>query len=313
MSGPVLVTGATGFAGGHLVEYLSTAHQVVAWGRRLPAADLAPRARWQQVDLLDGDRVGALIRELRPSVVFHCAGLPQVAESWTDTAAPLAVNVLGTHRLLEALRMSDVGCRVLVTGSAHVYAPSAAPLTEEARVGPSSPYALSKLAQEQLALRAYAEDGIEVVVARSFNHTGPRQAPAFVAPSIARQIALIELGAQEPVIQVGNLDAVRDLMDVRDTVRAYDAAVRGGRAGAVYNVAGGVGHSVREVLDALLERARVPIRVERDPARMRPSDIPVLVGDATRLREQTGWAPRIPFTRTLDDLLTFWRASVRPS
>ena len=310
MSRPVLVTGATGFAGSHLLEYLSASHEVVAWGRRPPPGELAPLARWQQVDLLDGNRVVAAIRELQPSLVFHCAGLPQVAESWTDTAAPLAVNVLGTHRLLEALRGSGVACRVLVTGSAHVYAASAAPLTEEAALGPASPYALSKLAQEQLAVRACAEDGIEVVVTRSFNHTGPRQEPSFVAPSIARQIAEIERAAGEPVIRVGNVDAVRDIMDVRDTVRAYDAAIRGGTPGAIYNVATGIGRVIREVLEALVARARVPIRVESDPARMRPSDIPVLIGDATRLRDATGWAPRIPFDQTLDDLLEYWRRRV---
>jgi GDP-4-dehydro-6-deoxy-D-mannose reductase len=302
------VTGATGFAGSHLVEYLSASHEIVAWGRRPPPPDLVPLARWQQLDLLDGDRVAATIGELRPSVVFHCAGLPQVAESWADTAAPLAANVLGTHRLFEALRLHNVGCRVLVTGSAHVYAASATPLTEDAALGPSSPYALSKLAQEQLALRVHAEDGIDVVVTRSFNHTGPRQAPAFVGPSLAQQIAAIERGAQEPVIRVGNVDAVRDIMDVRDTVRAYDAAIRGGTAGAVYNVSTGVGHPIREVLDALVARARVPIRVESDPARMRPSDIPVLIGDAARLRAETGWVPRIAFEQMLDDLLEYWRS-----
>jgi GDP-4-dehydro-6-deoxy-D-mannose reductase len=307
VSPPVLVTGATGFAGSHLVQYLSASCDVAAWGRRPPPGELAALARWQQVDLLDTDRVTAAIRELRPSLVFHCAGLPQVAESWTDTAAPLAVNVLGTHRLLEALRVNRVRCRMLVTGSAHVYAASAVPLDEHAPVGPASPYALSKLAQEQLALRAWAEDGIEVVVTRSFNHTGPRQPPSFVAPSIARQIASIEHGAGEPVIRVGNVDAVRDIMDVRDTVRAYDAAMRRGMPGTIYNVATGVGRAIREVVDTLVARARVPIRVESDPARMRPSDIPVLIGDATRLRDATGWTSRIPFDETLEDLLEYWR------
>ena len=308
MSPPFLVTGATGFAGSHLVRHLSASGEVVGWGRTAPPAELADLARWQQVDLLDGDRCRTAVRELQPAFVFHCAGLPQVAESWTDTAAPLAVNVLGTHRLLEALRLNGGGCRVLVTGSAHVYAASRAPLTEEAAVGPASPYALSKLAQEQLALRAYAEDGIDVVVTRSFNHTGPRQGPSFVAPSIARQIAFIERGRQEAVIRVGNVEAVRDIMDVRDTIRAYDAAIRVARSGAIYNVATGVGRPIREVLDALVARARVPIRVESDPVRLRPSDIPVLIGDATRLHEATGWTPRIPFDQMLDDLLDYWRS-----
>jgi GDP-4-dehydro-6-deoxy-D-mannose reductase len=181
-------------------------------------------------------------------------------------------------------------------------------LTERDPVGPASPYALSKLAQEALALRAAAEDGIELVVTRSFNHTGPRQTASFVAPSIARQIASIERGRQEAVIRVGNVDAVRDIMDVRDTVRAYAAAMTSGAAGAIYNVASGVGRPVRHILDALVARARVPVRIESDPARMRPSDIPVLIGDPTRLRETTGWTPIVSFDRMVDDLLDYWRS-----
>jgi GDP-4-dehydro-6-deoxy-D-mannose reductase len=304
---PVLVTGAAGFAGSHLVQHLSTSHDVVGWARSKPPAEVAGLARWQAVDLLDRAAVEAAIRELRPSVIFHLAGLPQVAESWGDTAAPLAANVLGTHRLLEAVRLLGGPCRILVTGSAHVYAPSEAPIAEDHAIAPASPYALSKLAQEQLALRAGAEDGLEVIVTRSFNHTGPRQQPTFVAPSIARQIALIERGEIEPVIRVGNLDAQRDLLDVRDAVRAYAALVGAGTPGTVYNVASGVGRPVREVLDALVSRARVPIRIETDTERLRANDIPVLIGDSSRLRDATGWQPAIPFDRMLDDLLAYWR------
>ena len=303
----ILVTGAAGFAGSHLIEQLGAPANVVAWSRGTPPPELARAARWQQVDILDRHAVNAAIRDLRPSAVFHCAGLPQVAESWTDTAAPLSVNVIGTHRLIDALHLAGVQCRVLVTGSAHVYAPSTGPISEDDRLGPASPYALSKLAQEQLALSAGAEDGIDVIVTRSFNHTGPRQKPSFVAPSIARQIALIERGAQEAVIRVGNLDAQRDLMDVRDVVRAYAQLMTAGTPGTAYNVASGVGRPVRVLLDALLARARVPIRVETDPERLRASDIPILVGDSARLRQATGWQPQISFDQMMDDLLAYWR------
>jgi len=307
VNGPVLVTGASGFAGSHLVQLLSTSHAVVGWARSAPPAEIAALAKWQSVDLLDRDAVAAAVHELNPSTIFHCAGLPQVAESWADTAAPLAVNVLGTHRLLEAVRLLGSACRILVTGSAHVYAPSSAPIAEDETLRPASPYALSKLAQEQLALMAAAEDGLQVIVTRSFNHTGPRQKPSFVAPSIARQIAAIERGAMDPVIRVGNLEAQRDLLDVRDAVRAYVALIRSGTPGTVYNVASGVGRPVRAVLDALVSRARVPIRVETDFERMRANDIPILIGDASRLRQATGWEPKISFEQTLDDLLAYWR------
>ena len=319
--GVVLVTGAAGFAGSHLVQQLSASGEgdlratrvggdVVAWARGAPPPELAGLARWQQVDVLDRGRVNAAVRDLAPAAIFHCAGLPQVAESWSDTAAPLAVNVIGTHRILEAVRLAGVRARVLVAGSAHVYAPSTAPIAEDHALGPSSPYALSKLAQEQLALRAGAEDGIEVIVARSFNHTGPRQKPSFAAPSMARQIALIERGELEPAIHVGNLETQRDLLDVRDVARAYVALMAKGTPGGVYNVASGAARPIRVVLDALVARARVPIRIEADPARMRANDIPILAGDASRLRQTTGWTPQIPFEQTLDDLLEYWRKRV---
>jgi GDP-4-dehydro-6-deoxy-D-mannose reductase len=308
--GPILVTGGAGFAGSHLVEHLASGHQirqVLAWARSTPANDVERLAEWRRVDILDASQVTAAIREAKPSGIFHLAGLPNVGESWGDTAAPLEVNVMGTHRLLEAVRESGLRCRIVVSGSAHIYGPSVAPIREDHVLAPASPYALSKLAQEQLALRTAAEDGIDVIVARSFNHTGPRQKPSFVAPSIARQIAQIERGGTEPVIRVGNLDAERDLLDVRDVVRAYAALMQSGVPGTVYNVASGIGRPIRAVLDALVARARVPIRIEPDAARMRPNDIRVLVGDATRLRSSTGWQPGIAFDQIMDDLLAYWR------
>jgi GDP-4-dehydro-6-deoxy-D-mannose reductase len=304
----VLVTGAAGFAGGHLLEHLADegSDDLVGWSRSDPPPGLAPLARWERIDILDGQRVYDALRILRPRAIFHCAGLPHVAESWTDTAAPLAANVLGTHRILDAVDRLDYPCRILITGSSQVYGPSTAPITEDDAIAPSSPYALSKLAQEQLALRAGTRR-MEVIVARPFNHTGPRQKPAFLAPSVARQIALIERGALEPVIKVGNLTPSRDLMDVRDTVRAYALLMKSGASGTVYNVATGISRPVRTIVDALVTRARVPIRIEQDPSRFRPNDVPTLVGNAAKLQAVTGWRPQIPFERMIDDLLDFWR------
>jgi GDP-4-dehydro-6-deoxy-D-mannose reductase len=302
----VLVTGAAGFAGGHLLEHLAGSADLVGWSPSEPAPTLAPLARWQRVDVLDGAQVHDALRELKPQAIFHLAGLPHVAESWNDTAASLAANVLGTHRILDSVDQLGYSCRILVTGSAQVYAPSSAPISEHDPIAPSNPYALSKLAQEQLALRA-GTARMEVIVTRSFNPTGPRQKPTFLAPSVAWQIALIERGAMSPVIKVGNLDPSRDVMDVRDTVRAYAALMKSGAPGSVYNVASGVARPVRTIVDALLARARVPIRVEQDPSRVRPNDVPVLVGNASRLTEATGWTPQISFEWMIDDLLDFWR------
>ena len=307
-NGPVLVTGAAGFAGSHLLEHLTGSGTVVGWSRADPPPALAQRARWQRVDILDRDQVYDALRTLRPGAIFHLAGLPHVAESWSDTTASLAVNVLGTHRILDALERLDYPCRILVSGSAQVYAPSSTPIAEEDPIAPASPYALSKLAQEQLALRAAARH-VEVIATRSFNHTGPRQKPAFLAPSVARQIALIERGALAPVIKVGNLDPTRDIIDVRDTVRAYALLMRSGTPGGIYNVASGVGTPVRALVEALVAHARVPIRLEQDPARLRPNDIDTLVGDPRRLRDATSWQPEIPLEQTLQDLLNYWRLS----
>jgi GDP-4-dehydro-6-deoxy-D-mannose reductase len=299
--GAVLVTGAGGFAGSYLVERLTASGtNVVGWTR-------------QDVDLLDRPAVRDRIRELRPSAIYHCAGAPHVGQSWGDTARPLRNNVLATHCLLDAVRRAGIQCRVLVTGSAAVYRAASEPIGEDAPLAPASPYALSKLAQEQLAVRAVDEDGIEILVTRSFNHTGPRQAPSYAAPTLARQIALIEAGHAEPVIRVGNLDARRDLTDVRDTVRAYELLMASGRVGVPYNVCSGVAYAIREILEGLRARVRVPLQIEIEPARLRPHDVPVLVGDHTRLRADTGWVPEISFERMLDDLLDYWRHEVAPS
>jgi len=310
VSGPVLVTGAAGFAGGHLVEHLAGRGEMAAWSRTEPPAEIAALARWSRVDLLDRDLVRREIRALRPAAVFHCAGVPHVGASWQNTSHPLAGNVLTTHYLLDALRRAGRPCRVLVAGSALVYRASTSPLHESDPLGPASPYGLSKLAQELLGRRSSQEDGLDVILTRPFNHTGPRQRPSFMAPSVARQIALIEAGRLDSLL-VGNLEATRDLTDVRDIVRAYAMLMETGTPGAVYNVGSGKERPVRAVVDALVARARVPVPIAHDPERLRPNDTPVLVGDNTRLRQATGWEPAISFDRMIDDLLDYWRTVVR--
>lgn len=298
MSGPVLVTGASGFAGSHLVEYLSSlGTPVVGWDR-------------SHVDLLDRSRVRAAVQKLRPSTVYHCAGAPHVVYSWEHNRQVFERNVLATHHLLDALRRADINARVLLVGSAMVYALKNSALTEEDALEPRSPYALSKLAQEELGMRGIAEDGLEVVLTRSFNHTGPRQVPSFVAPGLARQFAMIEAGKSEPVVHVGNVESRRDLTDVRDTVRAYHVIMERGRPGVPYNVCSGVSHSVAELLEGFKARVPIPVRVDVDPGLVRRNDPPLVIGSAALLHRDTGWSPQISLDRTLDDLLNYWRARV---
>ena len=308
MNGRILVTGAAGFAGSYVVQALGR-REVTGWTHHAPPPDeIAQLATWERVDLLNQSEVQNAIARLKPSAVIHCAGAPNVAHSWRDTVTPLSANVLATHHLFDALRRTGTPSRVVVPGSATVYAASSTALTEESPVAPCNPYAVSKLAQEQLAFRAAREDGVEVLVTRSFNHTGPRQSAAFAAPNMARQIAMIEAGVAEPVIKTGNLDAQRDFTDVRDMARAYLALLRHGAPSTLYNVASGTARVMRSVLDALVARARVKVHIETDPGLMRPSDTPIVLGDSTRLREGTGWRPEIPFDQTLDDLLNYWRS-----
>jgi GDP-4-dehydro-6-deoxy-D-mannose reductase len=299
VSQQILITGASGFAGSHLLDHLTRlGHDVVGWTR----AD---------VDLRDADGVRAGIGRLRPSQIYHCAGAPRVADSWQHTSETLENNVLTTHHLFDAVRRSGLTCRVLIPGSAMIYRGSNRAISEDDPVEPASPYGLSKLAQEQLGVRATQEDGVEVVLTRSFNHVGPRQEASFAAASMARQLALIESGRAEPLIRVGNLEARRDLTDVRDTVRAYALLMAHGRPAAPYNVCSGVAYAMSEVLDGLRARVPVDVRVEIDADRFRPNDPPLLVGNPARLRAETGWTPEIGFERMLDDLIDYWRRAVR--
>ena len=310
-TGPVLVTGAAGFAGSHLLDALRARGATLqGWARPDTPAFFGHHppegVMWRHVEVLDFAAVRAALAEFQPAVIFHLAGMAHVGQSWQAVASTLEVNVMGTENILEADRQLRIGASILVPGSAGVYRDAAHPLTEDAELAPSSPYAVSKLAQEQLALRA-AHDGQRVFVTRPFNHIGPRQAPSFAAASFARQIARIERGAAPPLMRVGNLSPRRDVTDVRDTVQAYIGVVERGTPGVVYNVCSGSAPSMQEVLDGLRRRAVVPVAVETDPALYRPHDAPVVIGDHTRLTHDTGWRPSIPLEQTLDDLLAFWR------
>jgi len=311
MPGVILVTGAGGFAGSHLLDLLSRdGADVVAWhrpGRRPPGDGV--RTTWAGVDLLDRQMVADAIRRRPPSAVYHFAGEAHVGRAWEDTAATFAINVRGTHFLLEALREASRPVPILVPSSALIYQPAAEPLTEDHPLVPSSPYGVSKLAQELLTCRA-SQDGA-ARIARAFNHVGPRQSPSFAAAGFARQIAEMEAGRRKPELIVGNLDAKRDLTDVRDTVRAYRAILERGHTGRAYNVCSGQAIVIGDLVERLAARSRVRVRIRVDETRFRPNDQPIIVGDPSRIRDELGWRPEIPLDQTLDDLLQYWRTAHR--
>lgn len=313
MPGPILVTGASGFVGPWLLAALAERGwgPITALGE--PPVDpvpALPAVTWRSGDVRDPAALDALVAEVRPAVVFHLAAQASVAASLEDPGATFEVNALGTLRLLDALRRHAPLARTLLVSSAEVYGQRSGRLGEELAPAPANPYAASKAAAEQVACAFARAYGLAVVMARPFNHTGPGQSARFAPGAFARQIALIEAGRQAPVIRVGNLEARRDFLDVRDVVRAYLALAERGEPGRAYNVCRGEAVALQAILDGLLAHAKVGIDVEPDPALMRPSDVPELVGEPAALRAATGWTPTIPLEVTLADLLADWRRRI---
>jgi GDP-4-dehydro-6-deoxy-D-mannose reductase len=307
VAGVPLVTGATGFAGSHLLEcLLELEPRVAGWSNPhgQPQTKIDPRLRWQAVDLLDRAAVVRAIAELQPAAVYHCGGVADVGGAWEHPERALEVNVVGTHHLLDAIRLAGLNCPVLVTGSALVYRQSSGRLDENAPIAPASPYGLSKLAQEMLAART---PDFPVLLARPFNHAGPRQSDAYVTSSFAKQIAEIEAGVTAPVLRVGNLEARRDITDVRDVVRAYRLLMLRGTPWRPYNVCSGRAYRIADLLDLLVTLSDAHVRIDVDPARLRASDNPLVLGDRRRIGDEIGWTPEIAIEQTLRDLLEYWR------
>ncbi len=261
------------------------------------------------MDVLDREAVRAAMARIAPSAIYHCAGAANVGRAWNRTEATLAINVRGTQFVLDATAALPRPAPVLVPSSAMVYRPADRPLAEDDPLQPPNPYGVSKLATEMLAGRFVAE-GADIRIVRPFNHIGARQDPSFVASDFARQIVEIERGRRSPEIVVGNLEARRELTDVRDTVRAYEMVMAHGSAGRPFNVSSGTAYSIRELLDRLIAHAQVSVRVRVDAAKFQPNDLPLLVGNPDRIRTEVGWTPSIPLDETLNAVLDYWRTEM---
>ena len=343
----VLITGITGMAGSFLAEYLADHHPDVEvfgtfrWRSKLDnLQDLRNRGKLNVLDegqritdeaslrrfvkpgqvtvidceLQDGSAVRGVIRAVRPEKVFHLAAQSFVPTSWTAPAATLTNNIVSQVNLFEAIREARLDPVIHVAGSSEEYGlvyPDEAPISESNPLRPLSPYAVSKVAQETLAIQYFRSYGLRCVVTRGFNHTGPRRGQVFATSSFAKQIAEIEAGLLKPIIEVGDLESRRDWTDTRDMVRAYWLAAERGEPGEVYNTGRGTCISIGHMLNVLLSHSHVDIAREQDPSRMRPSDVRLLWANVDKFKKATDWEPMIVFDQTMADLLDYWRERVR--
>jgi GDP-4-dehydro-6-deoxy-D-mannose reductase len=328
MKESILVTGAAGFAGSHLLEFLlrkssqdwtfgKDSLEVHGVDRPLTRRDnirhLEGAIVYHETDLTDFVSTLSLLRKISPDRIFHLAGQSFVPTSWKAPEETLRTNINAELNIFEACRELGIRPRIQIACSSEEYGlvlPYELPITEANPLRPLSPYAVSKVAQDMLGYQYFKSYGLPIIRTRAFNHTGPRRGEQFATSAFAKQIAELEVGARGRIL-VGNLDTLRDLTDVRDMVQGYWMATEKGEPGEVYNLCSGRAYPMKDVLQKLLDLAGIPdARVEQDPDRMRPSDVPVLLGNPDKFRERTGWASGIPIEKTLKDLLTFWREKI---
>lgn len=316
----ILITGITGFAGSFLAEELlqDPNNRVFGTCFSKDGLDSLPliKSKTENVvlNLLDFDKTKDTVSEIKPDVVFHLAALTSPAESFENPSEVMVNNIKAEISILEAIRKTNLkDAKILITSSAEIYGivdSSDLPIDEETPLRPTSPYAVSKIAQDYLGLQYYLSYKFNIIRVRPFNHIGPRQTPYFVVPAFAKKIAEIEKNLHEPILSVGNLESKRDFTDVRDMVKAYILLVEKGKVGDVYNVGSGTSYKISEILKKLLSYSNKKIEVKQDEALLRPSDNPDLCCDNSKINKVTGWEPKIPIETSLKDVLDYWRGVV---
>lgn len=313
-----LITGITGFVGSHLAEYLLSEGLEVSgtsrWRSKMDNVEgIKEKIQLHEADMLDAHSIYQIIDEIKPDFIFHLAAQSYVMSSWQSPANTIEVNTTGAINLFEAVRKTGLKAPVQIACSSEEYGkvyPNEVPIKETNPLRPLSPYAVSKLAMDYLGYQYYESYKINIIRTRGFNHTGPRRGEVFAESTFAKQIAEIEKGKKEPIVLVGNLEAKRDYTDVRDMVRAYYLAAQKCTPGDVYNICSGTAWAIGDVLKYLLKLSKVKIQVKEDSLRMRPSDVPILLGDNSKFVAKTGWKPQIKLEKTLEDLLNYWRERV---
>lgn len=319
----VLITGITGFVGSHLAQLLLRKGNAEIYGMkrwRSPLSELAGVLHGLHLidcDLRDANAVNRVVSSIKPDRIYHLAAQSYVPVSYQAPVDTFETNAGGTINLLEAVLMAQIDPIIHVCSSSEVYGqvrPDEVPIHETNPFRPSSPYAVSKVAEDMIAFQYFTSYKLKTIRTRAFTHTGPGRGEVFAESSFAKQIAEIEEGKNPPVVSVGNLDSIRTFLDVRDICEAYYLAVEKGVAGEVYNIGGSRTMSVREMLNHLLSLSPKQIRIAQDPARLRPSDVTLQIPDVTKFVNQTGWKPTIPFEKTMQDLLEYWRVqTIAPS
>lgn len=309
-----LITGIPGFVGSHLAELLVKKNTEV-FGTCLACESLENIESFKKMiklyecDITDFDHLSKLVKKILPDQIYHLAAFSSVGKSFEKPLETIGINVRGTLYLLEILRNIKKKIRILVVSSADIYGKvkrSQLPIKETHSLVPVSPYGASKACGDLLAYQYFQSFGVQVIRARSFNHTGPRQSKGFVIPDFASQIAKIQLGLSKPLIKVGNLDAKRDLSDVRDVVWAYHLLLKKGKPGDAYNVCSGKAFRIKYLLNHLLKLTERKVRIVGGKTQKRPTDIPILLGDNTKIKKGVGWKPKISIEQTLEDTFKFW-------